>query len=88
MEYLIELKEPTTVDRVVIQEDIKSGELVLEYVIEGKNEDKWVTLSSGTCIGHKRIETFNPQTLREIKLSITKAKAKPQIKNFSVYKKS
>jgi alpha-L-fucosidase len=78
--------QPAIIDRLVIQEDIALGERVLEYKVEGKTtEETWNLLSSGSNIGHKHIDTFPPQILREIKLTITKSKAEPHIKNFSVF---
>jgi alpha-L-fucosidase len=78
--------QPAVIDRLVIQEDIAFGERVLEYKVEGRTtEGTWKLLSSGSNIGHKHIATFPPQKLREIKLTITKSKAEPHIKNFSVF---
>lgn len=74
------------IDRIVLQEDISKGERVLEYVVQGKVNGQWITLASGTNIGHKHIDKFAPQQLQAIRLNITQAKSIPQIKNFAVYK--
>jgi alpha-L-fucosidase len=84
-EYLIRLEQPATVDRIVIQEDIAKGERALAYRVEGKKNDEWMELSSGTNIGHKHIDKFPPQSVSEIRLTITQAKTKPAIKNFAVF---
>lgn len=84
-EIIISFEQPTRVNRAIMQEDISKGERVLEYVLEGKKNDKWTELTSGTCIGHKHIDRFEPQTLDAVKLSVKKSKAEPQIINFSVF---
>ena len=82
----IKFKKPTAIDRAVIQEDIKYGERVLEYVLSGKDENgAWVELATGSNIGHKHIDKFPATTCTAIRLEIKSCKAKPIIKNFSVY---
>ncbi|MDR1381263.1 MAG: alpha-L-fucosidase [Tannerella sp.] len=84
-EYVIRLEQPTSIDRIVMQEDIAYGERVLEYRVSGKTDGEWVELSFGTNIGHKHIDRFPPRTVTEIKLQITGAKTEPRIKNFAIY---
>jgi alpha-L-fucosidase len=84
-EILIRLDKPTTIDRLVIQEDISKGERVLAYKVSGKKDGAWTELSSGTNIGHKHIDRFAPVAVSEIKLEVTDAKAEPQIANFAVF---
>lgn len=76
---------PTAVDRVVLREEIARGERVLEYRIEGRQGDAWSTLAEGSCIGHKRIERFDPVVLDELRLEVVRAKAEPQIAELAVY---
>lgn len=83
--HTLSLGKPTSIDRVIIQEDIVKGERVLEYTVSGKKNNEWIELASGTCIGHKRIERFNPEIIEEIKLDIIKSKAEPNIKCFSAF---
>jgi hypothetical protein len=61
------------------------GERVLEYTVKGKRGDQWIDWASGTNIGHKHIDTFQPVTVQEVTLSVTKSKAVPQIKNFAIF---
>jgi alpha-L-fucosidase len=65
--------------------NIVSGERVLEYKVKGEKDGDWIDLSSGTNIGHKHIDKFQPQSVSEIKLEITKSKTVPQIKNFAIF---
>jgi alpha-L-fucosidase len=83
--FTLSVKSPATVERIVIQEDISQGERVLEYTVKGKQGDQWIDLASGTNIGHKHIDRFQPVTVQEVMLSVTKSKAVPHIKNFAIF---
>ncbi len=81
----IRFSEPVSIDRVMIQEDIAKGERVLEYSVQGKANGEWQTLATGTNIGHKHIDRFEPKTLDAIRLVVSDSKATPQIRNFAVF---
>lgn len=74
-----------SVDRIIIQEDISKGERILAYKLEGLKSDKWMVLYEGSCVGHKHIARFDPQSLEAIRIVITESKAEPQISNFAVF---
>ncbi len=82
----IKLEKATSIDRVILQEDITFGERVLSYKLEAECNGKWIDLYTGTNIGHKRIVRFNPCIMNKIKLTILSAKAEPNIQNFKVFK--
>jgi alpha-L-fucosidase len=46
---------------------------------------KWQKIGDGTCVGQKRIQTFEPIETNKIRLLVSESKATPQIKNFSVF---
>ena len=67
-------------------EDIKKGERIKEYEIEGFMDGKWKQVADGSCIGHKRIQIFEkPIILTKIRLKIRKSIAEPHIKRFQVF---
>ncbi|MBP5487747.1 MAG: alpha-L-fucosidase [Bacteroidales bacterium] len=85
-ELLLKLKNPTMVDRLVIQEDISEGERVLAWHVEGVRPDgSTITICQGTNIGHKRIAKFEPVELTSLKLMVDDSKAGPRIRNFAVF---
>ena len=57
----IELKLPgkQPVNHVIIQEDIEKGERIREYMLQARIKGKWQTIAEGSCVGHKRIQTFD-----------------------------
>ena len=81
----LKLKKPTSVDRIILQEDIAKGERILEFKVLGKTAQGWVQLSEGSNIGHKHIDKFPAQTVSALQLVVSKSKAQPIVKNFSAF---
>ena len=81
----LKLPGPTLIDHVIIQEDIRQGERVRRYKVEGLVNGKWKLLVKGQSIGHKRIERFEPVTANRIRLIVTEFERTPAIKNLSAF---
>lgn len=82
----IDFSVPSSISHMVIQEDIRSGERVRKYRIEGRVSGKWELLSVGTCIGHKRIEMIKTlKKVTSVRLKIEDSVGTPLIKMFAVY---
>lgn len=86
--FTLKLDTPSTIDAIILCEDISKGERVRSYELEGKVNGKWQTLSKGSCIGHKRIEDIAPVEVSAVRLKIQNSVGKPVIKDFSVYRRS
>ncbi|MBQ7180574.1 MAG: alpha-L-fucosidase [Bacteroidaceae bacterium] len=85
-EFVIKLKETTSIDRLYIQEDIRYGERVLAWHIEATMADGTTkTIAEGTNIGHKRICTFPAVQTAQLRLIIDESKAKPRIRKFAIF---
>lgn len=82
---LLKLPATTKINAVVIAEDIRQGERVRSYKVEGKVNGKWKTLATGSCIGHKRIEEIEPVEVSVLRLQIGESLDLPVIASFSVY---
>lgn len=78
--------EAQQITRIVLQEDIRQGERVRAYEIEGLTSDGWKVLASGTCIGHKRIERFDPVSLHALRLKVLDSEKTPLIRTFAAYR--
>jgi alpha-L-fucosidase len=80
---------PTAIDRVVIQEDQRQGQLIRAYVVEVQlvgNDSIWMQLSNGTSIGHKKIDLFAaPVTVTAVRLNVTKSVDTPRIRRFTAH---
>jgi alpha-L-fucosidase len=84
-EVVLRLGAPAAVDHVVIEEDLRGGERVREYRLEGRVAGGWVPLGDGTAIGHKRIQPVPPSTVEAIRLEVTRAAAAPRIRRLAAF---
>lgn len=76
------------IDHIILQERISEGERVRKYVVEAQVNGKWQKIADGSCIGHKRIQQFEPIEASRLRLILVESIAKPLIKNFSAYSAS
>jgi len=81
----INLSAPAQINHVIIQEDIAHGERIREYVVEGFGDGQWITLCTGSCVGHKRIQKFPDVKLSRVRLRVLQSIARPIIKNLVIY---
>lgn len=81
----IKLKTPCRVNVIVLCEDISKGERVRQYKVEGKVNGKWTALVTGSCIGHKKIDTVVADKVSALRLRVDKAVDVPHISRFAVY---
>jgi len=81
----MKLPARSKVSAVVIGEDIRYGERVRKYKLEGKTNGKWKTLATGSCIGHKKIEELAPAEYSQLKLTVSESTDTPLIADFSAY---
>lgn len=77
---------PTEFNHVILQEDLKSGQRVQNYIIESSTDgDRWSMVAEGTSIGNKKIDFFKTVTAKYVRVIFIGSKAQPLIKNFSVF---
>ena len=81
----LNIDEQTTIDHVITMENIRQGERVREYVIEGLIDGNWQKIAEGISIGHKKIDRFEPVKTSSIRLRITRFAEKPIIRKLAVY---
>lgn len=73
------------VDTLLMQEDCSFGERVRQYKIEALQQGKWMTLGTGTAIGHKRIQAVTPTTAEAVRLTAVESAAGPVIRRLAVF---
>ena len=82
----LDLAGPRSVDHVQLREDIRSGERVRAFTVEGRGTDgTWTTLVRGTQIGARQIFPIHPVTLTGLRLKVQSSVARPAIRDFSVF---
>lgn len=78
----IESAKPMVFDRVVLMERLAAGQRVQRYAVEAWDGRHWKALSTGTTIGHKKIDIFPRTTSRRVRLRIMEASAEPRVRMF------
>jgi hypothetical protein len=76
----------TAVDHVITMEDISQGERVREYVLEGERDGRWIEITRGTAIGHKKIDLFPPTEVTKIRINVSRSVGDPIISSFAAYR--
>jgi len=81
----LHLEWPATIDHVITMEDIRQGERVREYVIEGLQDGQWRQIAAGSAIGHKKIDRFEPTRVQVVRLRVIRSTADPIIRKLATY---
>lgn len=82
----LKLRQSTMLDSAVLMEDIRQGERVKGFALEGLVNGEWKELATGPVIGHKRIVQFAPAEVSRVRLRVTAAAASPIIRKLAVYR--
>jgi len=80
----IHSERPITFDRAVMMERLSDGQRVLRYAVEAWADGRWKELSSGTSMGHKKIDIFPRTTAARVRLRILDSYGTPEIRTFRV----
>lgn len=75
---------PTEIDHVIAEEDLRFGERVRAFTIDGWNGSQWLPITSGSQIGRKQIRKFAPVTRSKVRLTVSSAVGTPKIRSLSV----
>ena len=84
-EVVLDFKDQTKVNHVVIMEDYREGERIRKYRIEGLVKGKWNELCNGISVGRKKIDFFEDVKVEAIRLTIIEAVATPIVRSLSAY---
>ncbi|MFD0696729.1 alpha-L-fucosidase [Paenibacillus sp. GCM10027628] len=75
----------TSVNHVILMEDIAYGERVREYVIEANLAGDWVELVRGSAIGHKKIDRFETVQANGLRVRFINSVETPLVRSFSAF---
>ena len=81
----INFARPITFDHALITERLNNGQHVQSYQIEIWDGAGWKSVASDHSIGHKRIETFAPQTASRVRLNILSSTDAAEITKFQLF---
>ena len=82
---LIDFYQPTGMNRFLVQEDIRLGQRVKEFMLEAFVDEQWIQIAHETTIGRKRILRFPNITTDKLRFTIADSKAAPVISNIEVF---
>jgi alpha-L-fucosidase len=82
----IEWKEAKTFDVLLLQENIRIGQRIEQFVLEYKDGDTWKKITEGTTVGYKRLLRFPPVTATSVKLRIESSRLNPTLSALGLYK--
>ena len=68
-----------------LREDIARGQYVARYTLEGQAGGPWRTLSSGSTIGYRKLDRFQPVPVRRVRLRIHDAVDAPRPVEIRLY---
>ncbi|MBB6672146.1 alpha-L-fucosidase [Cohnella nanjingensis] len=84
-ELTLELGTATTIDHLVLMEDIRLGERIRSYVAEARQGGAWMELARGSAIGRKKIDAFPPVKADAVRLRVLASEGEPVIRSLRVY---
>lgn len=76
---------PRTIDAVMAMEEIRQGERVRKYSIEGLVAGAWVELAHGTAIGHKKIDRFPPVEVAAVRFTVQESVGEPLLRRIALF---
>ncbi|WP_074655188.1 alpha-L-fucosidase [Terriglobus roseus] len=82
---LLSGKPAMPIDTMVLAEDLRFGERVRSYRLEGYKGGSWTLLGSGSAIGHKRIQPIASAVYDKVRLTITESVGRPHLRSMVAF---
>lgn len=79
------LKKPVRFDIIELKEDIRKGQRVEAFRVEGAVQGEWQEIASGTTIGYRRLLKINPVETDKIRIILSAARGKACIAEAGLY---
>lgn len=84
-EFTLNLGKESSINQIILQEDIRFGERVRKFTVHGNSKNEWKVLCQGTCIGHKFLKMVKSHNVTQVRLTIEECLGSPKIRNFAIY---
>jgi len=82
---VLHLSTPNNIDHVILQEDCRFGQRVSAFQLEGCLRNEWISLNTGSTIGHKRIIPVTSSKYSALRLSVGETSGEPRIRRFAAF---
>lgn len=79
------VKAGQTVNVFMVGEDIRKGQRIEEFTVEGMFGGEWKTLGKGTTVGYRRLLRFDACQPEKIRLTINQSRADANIRCVGAY---
>lgn len=73
------------INTIMLQEDIRKGQRVEKFAVEGWINDEWVELAAGTTIGYKRLFRFDDTSVPKLRVIISDTRDIANISRIGAY---
>jgi alpha-L-fucosidase len=67
----------TDVNHLVLQENLREGQKIRKYAIEGWRDEEWFEIHVGSSIGSKKIDYFPTENLQKLRIRILESSGSP-----------
>lgn len=84
-ELILDLGDDYDIDKIVLGENIRTGQQIEKFTLYGELNGKWKKLGDGTVIGYKKICRFREVRVQRFKLVIEQARGFATINTFEAY---
>lgn len=81
----VDLGRSATVGLADLRENIENGQLVARYLLEGRDRGDWKMLSTGSTIGYRRLDRFEPAVVRTVRLRVEEVLDAPRPVHVRLY---
>jgi len=81
----VDFGKPVSFNLVRLEEYLPLGQRLNHWVLERREEDRWVEFARGTSIGATRIWTGDPVTTAKLRIRFPEPNAAPAIRHVAVY---
>jgi alpha-L-fucosidase len=83
----LDLGGEKTIDHILLREDIRSGERVRKFVVEGLRADgTWQPLAAGTQVGNRQLFPIRPTAVTSVRLTVQESVAPAKIRELAVFR--
>lgn len=81
----LDFSHPAEIDHVIVEEDLRFGERIRGFNIDGWNGSQWTAIvTGGSAIGRKQIRKIAPAVYSKVRLTVTGSVGTPKIRSLAV----
>lgn len=79
------LKRRSTIDVVMLCEDIENGQRIESFTVEVLGDEGWTEAAHGTTVGHKRLLRIEPVEATALRITVTGCRATARLSSAGAY---